>query len=69
MILDFGVSEDFLSGFTARVIRSSTFSCAHSGGVHKKKAVSKEYPVINTMFFMFCEISFYFAKYVILFGK
>ena len=65
MILDFGVSEDLLSGFTA----CHPVSCAHSGGVHKKKAVSKEYPVINTMFFMFCEISFYFAKYVILFGK
>ena len=67
MILDSGMSEDFLSGFT--VIRSSTFSCAHSGGVHKKKAVSKEYPVVNTMFFMFCEVSFYFVKNVILFGK
>lgn len=68
MILDFGVSEDFLSGFTA-CHPVEYLSCAHSGGVHKKKAVSKEYPVINTMFFMFCEISFYFAKYVILFGK
>lgn len=69
MILDFGMSEDFLSGFTARHPVEYFFLGAHSGGVHKKKAVSKEYPVVNTMFFMFCEVSFYFVKNVILFGK
>lgn len=69
MILDFGMSEDFLSGFTAASSGRVLFLGAHSGGVHKKKAVSKEYPVVNTMFFMFCDVSFYFVKNVILFGK
>lgn len=57
MILDSGMSEDFLSGFTARH-PVEYFSCAHSGGVHKKKAVSKEYPVVNTMFSCFVRLVF-----------
>lgn len=57
MILDSGMSEDFLSGFTARHPVEYFFLCTQ-WWCAQEKAVSKEYPVVNTMFSCFVRLVF-----------